>query len=1336
MDAGQSVPEENPESKMTGKVNTLSDSMLEGQIQQKTIQNEYEVNQEYEIMMRDEEEFNGYHSVKNISFEDVQHLKNGIQKPEKISSIKTRKQLKHEARCQARKDKRQQKNLAYEIKKIEEIKIDESIEKAITELDLKQAGFISVENANLEISEESHKFQKYINEYPETLQTLENLENWNLKHHPKGDVIINIGRKVRRVLKSSNETESKDIDIINGIYSNFDLTDEEQDFMVAGYKLKHMKEPLENPTNTGTDFENEFGQGTEEALNAGIDCDYTPTHFDGMGFMSQFTIMHGIFSLTIHHYPQIYECLQKMFMTGSILEIGGWPHKRGWFFNSDILTPTVDPQSVYENLTYFNNPNKYFKIYDKTVSEYFKQTTLVKNYKQIFMINTIQYLTIEEIETLIENTPQGKLFVFTPDYSKTNLKTENYKYNMDKDDNYSITSNGLTYTVDWQSINWLYTTNNRGKFTWTKVGVYDDHELYVFMFKTSRIHNQIENKLEKVKVEYINGKAWYHLQGTKRPVHIPDCVIQEATSRLVGRARDKTTFQSYLLDVRRTLKDNKVDLNDNEITAFATQTFAQNLENETELVNDMLHGDVKTIEEIQPSWLNILTCGLIGDKKPIKIYKGIEMMQHHKEMMGFQPEPIQQKWSNCKYISEILLHLFVILLLITVASCTFFGTVYAFNNFINNVGVKAQYVEPIYQQNENYIENYDEVIFQQKKPELGYNPALYLAYESAALWLLIALMGLSIFRCLIPRMCGLISNFKQGSRMWILKPLQWLESRFVGINLNATVFFNEPPLIERIVSDLKLQPLYKLGNSMKFGEFSELLYPTKRTYYKLIAPCFSKYLFYSYNNSSWNARLALVNRNAAENKNQPNMELLLKFKKWLPKALVKYLPELFDKNGSPIPINPLEWEDFVNTFPLTKRNKLNKAKEKSFSYPYNKDISIYSCFVKDETYPNGDIDGNIIQKDPRNINDPEKLIVVEIAPWIKAFANKLKESWNNSNSLFYSSGQNGVGIGKFFAHWQSQFGDSLQASETDFSRWEKTLSQELIAIELSIYEKFIPPEFKKRIMRYLRTQMTSMVFSKFGDVLQLAGQRKSGDPNTSVGNTLLNMFIHVFCYEHFNLLPHRDFAMVALGDDNATVFKAGKISDKIANGMVSLFCQFGLDPKFKIVNSLYQMEFCSGILFPIRLINAKDLEMQRSYILVPKFVRWLSKIGLCSDLGKETPEQRIYSILLGQNHLREFNYYKPYFKLVDELVKNSKIKSLFLEEEEHKYYTIKLSLDEAFLVDEDDMDYQCLKRYDLSYSLITQSMEKLFSPQNFDSLYALVETDEVIDQCAKIDLGY
>lgn len=70
-------------------------------------------------------------------------------------------------------------------------------------------------------------------------------------------------------------------------------------------------------------------------------------------------------------------------------------------------------------------------------------------------------------------------------------------------------------------------------------------------------------------------------------------------------------------------------------------------------------------------------------------------------------------------------------------------------------------------------------------------------------------------------------------------------------------------------------------------------------------------------------------------------------------------------------------------------------------------------------------------------------------------------------------------------------------------------------------------------------------YTPFGDVYEREGMRKSGDPNTSVGNTIINGLAHMYCFHKYyckkmnlNILNVENDPMVMeislllLGDDN------------------------------------------------------------------------------------------------------------------------------------------------------------------------------------------------------------
>ena len=91
------------------------------------------------------------------------------------------------------------------------------------------------------------------------------------------------------------------------------------------------------------------------------------------------------------------------------LEVGGWPTTRKWkLIDCTILTPDTDAQSLFERI-------KDDTLLNETVEEYYNPNR-DSSYDFVFMIDTIHFLSFEDIENLIRMSKKGVIYVYQPRY--------------------------------------------------------------------------------------------------------------------------------------------------------------------------------------------------------------------------------------------------------------------------------------------------------------------------------------------------------------------------------------------------------------------------------------------------------------------------------------------------------------------------------------------------------------------------------------------------------------------------------------------------------------------------------------------------------------------------------------------------------------------------------------------------------------------------------------------------------------------------------------------------------------------------------------------------------
>lgn len=236
-------------------------------------------------------------------------------------------------------------------------------------------------------------------------------------------------------------------------------------------------------------------------------------------------------------------------------------------------------------------------------------------------------------------------------------------------------------------------------------------------------------------------------------------------------------------------------------------------------------------------------------------------------------------------------------------------------------------------------------------------------------------------------------------------------------------------------------------------------------------------------------------------------------------------------------------------------------------------------FIKDEVlYPTKDLD----KKFPRGI---QGLATPALNAVLGPFMHSVSESLKTLNpKWFYTSGATADQLCQWYC-------DCINAGyhfiEDDFSSYDATQGAGCHLTELKFYHDFFQPNVDVSTM--LKFQSRTVGYSKhFKYTCKYT--RKSGDQNTSVGNTILNFIAHHYALSE---LGCEDYRMMAVGDDNLIAVKQQIDLSEMGCIIESL----GLKPKLS--QSVDRPSYCSGYFAPY-----KD-----TFLFMPTLFRRLSKIG-------------------------------------------------------------------------------------------------------------------------------
>jgi len=208
-------------------------------------------------------------------------------------------------------------------------------------------------------------------------------------------------------------------------------------------------------------------------------------------------------------------------------------------------------------------------------------------------------------------------------------------------------------------------------------------------------------------------------------------------------------------------------------------------------------------------------------------------------------------------------------------------------------------------------------------------------------------------------------------------------------------------------------------------------------------------------------------------------------------------------------------------------------------------------------------------KAPRMIQGASPEFIVLVGPFIMKLQARIKRHFhpNKHNWVFSSSLTN------------KQVADVINKPhclhvEDDVSQWDVSVSQPLCELELFWAKKWGAP---RAVLDLMRANIFTHGYTFHGFKYSVPGTRKSGDPYTTLFNTLQNMFTHVYIYVKHTGCTISDaknsLFMVAAGDDNA-------ISHQYQGQIDFKTYMFGLGFESKaIYKDLIDIEFCSNRLY-------------------------------------------------------------------------------------------------------------------------------------------------------------
>jgi hypothetical protein len=258
-------------------------------------------------------------------------------------------------------------------------------------------------------------------------------------------------------------------------------------------------------------------------------------------------------------------------------------------------------------------------------------------------------------------------------------------------------------------------------------------------------------------------------------------------------------------------------------------------------------------------------------------------------------------------------------------------------------------------------------------------------------------------------------------------------------------------------------------------------------------------------------------------------------------------------------------------------------------------------------------------KDPRIIQGCDPVVKHELGRFFRAFSKVIKARFPMDGRLCYGSGYTPVEHG----YWMELTLERIPNAsfyELDYSRWDAHMSRSALeTVEHAIQNTAWDDPGKKGIEHLLSAVIGTRGITKNGFAYATAAGRHSGDPDTSVGNSVINAavwgyYLDTLCGA-YQLTPDDNYRVIVLGDDSLTAMSQALVDVFSRDAFERWARTLGMVPEGVWHLTHHKASFCSQYYYPCTV--TKDGESKPSFVLAPKPGRYALKTGWYAATGEE-----------------------------------------------------------------------------------------------------------------------
>lgn len=249
--------------------------------------------------------------------------------------------------------------------------------------------------------------------------------------------------------------------------------------------------------------------------------------------------------------------------------------------------------------------------------------------------------------------------------------------------------------------------------------------------------------------------------------------------------------------------------------------------------------------------------------------------------------------------------------------------------------------------------------------------------------------------------------------------------------------------------------------------------------------------------------------------------------------------------------------EVINGYTGAKKRKYKMARAKLEEGVSWRAAATISMFVKPDRYSAV----GVTNKAPRAIQFRKPTFNLTVARYLKPYEHAIYQSLSPVGLKQVAKGQNNVARATNIVDASALF-EQPAFVLLDHSKFDSCVNVDHLKFLHKCYHQANPSKFLQYLLRF---QLRNRGYSAKGNIRYVVdGTRMSGDFDTGLGNTLLNLYlIHVV----FRRVRHH---RMLDGDDGVVVLRKSDL--KLVD--FSEFKKLGFDTKISVVDNLNDVEFC------------------------------------------------------------------------------------------------------------------------------------------------------------------